>query len=233
MYSTSSEHTRVPWAAHTYNVAFADEIGHFELCDQVDGNGNCVTAGADEPTPMVDGDDVGCFPASPSFGYPISGCLGEDLDFDGLCYGLRWPGTLADASTDLSLHGTPIRFTGPLFNGSRAYERVAFETDLPSIESVTNTACSHEGVGCVNPPVGASFYPIFTTWRDGEDGQCHWQLGGPSIPGTIDTFGGTSTAEYGDLQQLTYAKSLTQPLVRYEDFRRVLSYNPCGAGSSR
>jgi hypothetical protein len=27
MYSTSSEHTRVPWAAHSYNVAFADEIG--------------------------------------------------------------------------------------------------------------------------------------------------------------------------------------------------------------
>ena len=33
MYSTSSEHTRVPWAAHTYNVAFSDEIGHFEYCD--------------------------------------------------------------------------------------------------------------------------------------------------------------------------------------------------------
>ena len=30
MYSTSSEHTRVPWAAHSYNVAFSDEIGHFE-----------------------------------------------------------------------------------------------------------------------------------------------------------------------------------------------------------
>src|SRR5262249_30490910 len=30
MYATSSEHTRVPWAAHSYNVAFSDEIGHFE-----------------------------------------------------------------------------------------------------------------------------------------------------------------------------------------------------------
>jgi len=28
MYSTSSEQTRVIWAAHTYNVAFSDEIGH-------------------------------------------------------------------------------------------------------------------------------------------------------------------------------------------------------------
>src|SRR5439155_16342941 len=33
MYSTSSEHTRVPWAAHNYNVAFSDEIGHFEYCN--------------------------------------------------------------------------------------------------------------------------------------------------------------------------------------------------------
>jgi hypothetical protein len=30
MYATSSEHTRVPGAAHSYNVAFSDEIGHFE-----------------------------------------------------------------------------------------------------------------------------------------------------------------------------------------------------------
>src|SRR2546421_2809131 len=29
MYSTSSEKTRVTWAAHSYNIAFSDEIGHF------------------------------------------------------------------------------------------------------------------------------------------------------------------------------------------------------------
>jgi len=33
MYSTSSPQTRVIWAAHTYNVAFSDEIGHFEDCN--------------------------------------------------------------------------------------------------------------------------------------------------------------------------------------------------------
>ena len=33
MYSTSSPQTRVIWAAHTYNVAFSDEIGHFEYCN--------------------------------------------------------------------------------------------------------------------------------------------------------------------------------------------------------
>src|SRR6267378_522010 len=44
MYATSSEHTRVPWAAHSYNVVFSDEIGHFEYCGAVDvEGGNCLT----------------------------------------------------------------------------------------------------------------------------------------------------------------------------------------------
>ena len=33
MYSTASEQTRVIWAAHSYNVAFSDEIGHFQFCN--------------------------------------------------------------------------------------------------------------------------------------------------------------------------------------------------------
>ena len=43
MYATSSEHTRVPWAAHSYNVAFADEIGHFEYCDRANPHGSAST----------------------------------------------------------------------------------------------------------------------------------------------------------------------------------------------
>ena len=53
MYSTSSEQTRVIWAAHTYNIAFSDEIGHFENCNGpnpipatsfgVDANGNPIS----------------------------------------------------------------------------------------------------------------------------------------------------------------------------------------------
>ncbi|HCU92465.1 MAG TPA: hypothetical protein DHU96_06860 [Actinobacteria bacterium] len=33
MCPTTSEQTRVIWAAHTYNVAFSDEIGHFQFCN--------------------------------------------------------------------------------------------------------------------------------------------------------------------------------------------------------
>src|SRR5579859_95088 len=56
MYSTSSEQTRVIWAAHTYNTAFSDEIGHFENCNGpsaipatpfgVDANGNAISCPA-------------------------------------------------------------------------------------------------------------------------------------------------------------------------------------------
>jgi hypothetical protein len=82
MYSTSSEHTRVPWSAHSYNIAFSDEIGHFEYCNAVDNNGNCTTPGVNDPG-GVDRDDVGCFPASASSRNKIGGCVGADVDFDG------------------------------------------------------------------------------------------------------------------------------------------------------
>ena len=50
-YSTSSEHTRVPWAAHGYNVSFSDEIGHFEYCSSVDEQGAAAPRPA--PTPST------------------------------------------------------------------------------------------------------------------------------------------------------------------------------------
>jgi len=43
-FSTSSPLTRNVAAAHTYNVAFSDEIGHFEYCAKVgtDPNSTCL-----------------------------------------------------------------------------------------------------------------------------------------------------------------------------------------------
>jgi hypothetical protein len=47
MYSTSNEHRRVPWATHSYNVAFSDEIGQFEYCNRVNPLGKCVNNGVE------------------------------------------------------------------------------------------------------------------------------------------------------------------------------------------
>jgi hypothetical protein len=236
MYATSSEHTRVPWAAHSYNVAFSDEIGHFEYCNAADVYGNCTSAGATDPG-GVDSDDYGCFNASDSSRIQIAGCLGTDSDFDGPEYSRTWPGSLSNPGQDHRFNPTPILFSSPLFKPSgsskddiRNFSRVAFETDLPRIEvfGPPNDCNRTTGVGCVNPPIGASFYPIYTT-GEGSDG-CTWQLGGPYIPGTTNTFGGNSTAEYGPLELSTYAAANVAGFSqRYNNFRQILSYNPCQA----
>ena len=132
MYATASEHTRVPWAAHTYNVAFSDEIGHFEYCSAVSEEGGDCLAN-NEGT--LDDDDTGCFSAAFSLFVPIGGCIASDSDFDGTSYQPVWPGTDPNRGQDAKYHPTAVTFTSPLFNGTQNYSRVAFETDLPRIEA--------------------------------------------------------------------------------------------------
>jgi hypothetical protein len=224
MYATSGEHTRVPWAAHGYNVAFSDEIGHFEYCNKVTGS-RCGGENANDPNGS-DGDEAPCFRAAESLLVPIGGCVGTDTDFDGPSYQPgSWPGTNSTTPTS-----TPIVFTSPLFNAGQNYSRVAFETDLPRIEAADfGGNCNRTtGVGCVNPPPGANFYPIYTTGA--LSGRCIWQFGGPNIPGTTNTFGGTSTAEFGPLLLLNYPQPTPAGFVaRYNNFRNTLSTNPCPA----
>lgn len=78
------------------------------------------------------------------------------------------------------------------------------------------------------PPPGAQFYPLYTSTRVG--GTCFLQQGGPNIPGTVNDFGGTSTAEYGDLLFVTYPDVGFKTISLAEDFHRDLRANPCGAG---
>jgi hypothetical protein len=224
MYSTASEHTRVPWAAHSYNVAFSDEIGHFEYCNAVTTEGGDCTSNGE---PALDGDDTGCFSASFSTLVQIGGCIATDNDFDGVSYQKVWPGTDPNRGQDKKYHPSSILFTSPLFNGSQNYSRVAFEADLPRIEAADfGGACDRStGVGCVNPPPGANFYPIYST-GEAKSG-CVWQLGGTEIKGTTNTFGGTSTAEFGPLLQSVYPGPGFVPVFRYNNFRNILSSNPC------
>jgi hypothetical protein len=232
MYSTASEHTRVPWAAHTYNVAFSDEIGHFEYCDAITREGGRCTSNGQE---TIDGDDVGCFSAAFSTFVPITGCIGTDNDFDGVPYQKVWPGTDPNRGQDTKYHPSSVTFTSPLFNGSQNYSRVAFEADLPRIEAADfGGACDRiTGVGCTNPPPNANFYPIYTTGTSTQNpsaqGNCVWQLGGQYIKGTTNTFGGNSTAEYGPLLFSNYPNPNPANRLRTNNFRNVLSSNPCPA----
>ena len=234
MYATSSEHTRVPWASHSFNIAFSDEIGHFEYCGGVDKSGHCIAAGASDQGGL-DGDDKACFRASASLAVPIAGCVNSDVDFDGPPYLLDWPGTLPIASEDRRRNPSPIQFTSPLFapraapTQLRNYDRVAFETDLPRIEDQTSPKCNRNtGKNCVNPPAGAQFYPFYSTTTAAGFG-CMWQLGGPNLPHTNQDFGGSSAAEYGPLLKLAYPSTGNTASRFFNDFRQVLNSNPCEA----
>ena len=247
MYATSSEHTRVPWAAHSYNVSFSDEIGHFEYCNAVGTEGGrCTSDGVndlDNGLPAGAEDDVNCFDANFTGAnglIAIGGCMGEDFDFDGVPYRLVWPGTLRDVRLDQSKHARPVEFTSPVFEDDDGrphnYSRVAFEANLPRIEANTNPPCQRHvsnpadpnpGQDCVNPPKGADFYPFYSTANSEDDGRCIWRLGGPYLPGTTNSFGGSSTTEYGPPLQLAYPSVGGKTQVILENFRRVLSHNPC------
>ena len=109
MYSTSSPQTRVPWTAHSYNVAFSDEIGHFDFCTKIDVNtGSCSglegVPGDQEP---ADGDDNACFGAAQSLALPVTGCLDTNAGFDGPSYQPVWP------DGDTVHHPTAVLFSSP------------------------------------------------------------------------------------------------------------------------
>ena len=241
MYSTASPDTRVPWAAHSYNVAFSDELGHFEYCNGVNPTRfTCNNAGVTDPS-GADADDMGCFSPAQSTRVRVGGCTFSDVDFDGVGYQDTWPGTVSNSSQDALVHPTPVLFTSPLFNGNSNYQQAAFEADLPRIEFATSPPCQRfisnpsspsPGSGCVNPPAGAAFYPFYSTTTVA--GQCRWQLGGPFIPGTTNNFGGTSTAEFGPLLELAYPQFASKtttlgPSFRFNNFRNILNSNPCPA----
>jgi hypothetical protein len=243
MYSTSSEQTRVIWAAHSYNVTFTDEIGHWSFCNGagvpatpfgIDSFGNPTSCPAGnteddgEPAedPAAGGDDNFCFPASESSLVQLQGCTDTNTGFDGVAYHAVWP----DGNT--ALHPTPLQFTSPLTGSdyTQQYDRAGLEADLPRIEF--NTCDRRTGAGCTLIPTDdegqpAQFYPYFSTTTSG--GGCVWQLGG-AIPGTTNNFGGN--AGYGPLLKLTYLAfgGGGATIQRYNDFRNVFSTNPCPAG---
>jgi hypothetical protein len=247
MYSTATPLGRNFNAAHTGNISFSDEIGHFEYCAAVENDalGTCArplgddTNDPDNAGPAPSGDDVFCLPGSASTLIKIGGCLNTDGDFDGVPYKFSWPGSIANPTADRLLNAQPVRFTSPLTRG-RNFSSMAFESNISRSESsdtafnvqtpcqrhIANPADPNPGVGCVNPPPHSNFYPFYSTTRMA--GSCWWQQGGPYIPGTTNRFGGSAQAEYGPLRVISYP---TAPFgtvtLRYNDFRSNHMKNPC------
>jgi len=252
-FATSSEHTRNTWTAHSYNIAFSDEIGHYEYCNKVDttaGNfftdasgdvfsADCIVDGIHDlntNNSLVGDDDVNCWDTTNNTAgfVPNIGCTGTDTDFSGTPYQLDWPGTNRNPRIDRALHTTPVSLPSPTFTDredqGRDYQRVAFEANMPRIEAADfGGNCDRStGVGCTNPPPNANFYPIYTLQAGGE--RCRWNLGGPFIPGTTNTFGGNSVTEYGAFFAGLYPGT-AGPRSIIENYRRILSYNPCRAAT--
>jgi hypothetical protein len=251
MYSTSSEQTRVIWAAHTYNISFTSEIGHFENCNGpnpipatpfgLDASGSPVTCPAgntegfgDHVSP-TDGDDDFCFPGTEALRIHINGCTDTNVGFDSLGYQPVWP----DGNT--ALHPEPILFTSPRTGpgDSANYSRVAFEADLPRIEFST---CNRStGAGCTLIPTTdkgtpAAFYPFFSAFQHGVrgvpgGGRCMWGFGN-DLPGATTDFG--RNAQYGSLLSSTYLAfgGGGATIQRFNNFRQIIA-NPCPAGGNR
>ena len=88
----------------------------------------------------------------------------------------------------------------------------------------SNPADPHPGKGCVKPPPGSFFYPFFSSTT--MNGACVWQEGGGHLPNTLNTYGGIH--QFGPLLDVHYP-TVPYGVVteRYNDFRNVLSSNPC------
>jgi hypothetical protein len=246
-YSTSTPQTRNFNAAHTDNISFTDEIGHFEYCAQVanDPISSCLkplgpdTNNADVgPDPA--GDDDFCLPASASLDVKIGGCGDIDGDFDSVSYTDSWPGSISNPVADRLLHPTSELFSSPTTVGGANFTSMAFESNISRDESADtefqaavpcqrhflNPMDPHPGVGCVNPPPGSVFYPFFSITGTGS--ACMWQEGGRYIPGTRREFGGSAAAEFGPLRVIHYP---TAPFgfitERSNDFRSRIIPLPC------
>jgi len=247
MYATANPAGRNFNAAHTGNIGFADEIGHFEYCAAVrdDALGTCAkplgddTNDPDNAGPDPAGDDVFCLPGSASTKIKIGGCLNTDGDFDSVSYKFSWPGSISDPIADQRLNAEPVRFTSPLTRG-RNFERMAFESNISRSESddtafrveafcqrhVANPSDPNPRSDCVNPPPHSNFYPFYSTTQSA--GTCWWQQGGPYIPGTTNKFGGSAAKEYGPLRDISYpAAPFGTVTIRSNDFRSARINNPC------
>jgi hypothetical protein len=180
LYATASSTHVWNWAALKLNVAFAMEIGHYELC----GNASCSTKpdGNDEgacsvTTTQTCAKNTDCPTGETCVGNcavttsrGIGGCQNQDLDRDGVSYQAKW----ADGS---SAHPAPIIL------GSVNNKGVG-----PMSVSANNSAIFSQGYDTLvfqtTESTAATFYPFFS--QAGVGASCRFNFGN-DIPGTTKT----------------------------------------------
>ncbi|MDR0346165.1 MAG: hypothetical protein LBI49_24215, partial [Nocardiopsaceae bacterium] len=221
-YSTSSIKTRTTWTAFPYNVAWADETGHFDYCSQVTGRRCTGQEGPPGDQEAADGDDTGCSAPGQASLDQIGGCIGENDGFDGTSYQDDWPNGQPNRPT-------PIEFSGPLTGPDFTvnYQRTALVAPMPFNEH--NQACNvFTRTGCTNPPATddgtpAAFYPYFYTTKING---CTWGEG-TDVPGlTVNDFG--KDQQYGTYDRGVYYTGLNGTATEESTvFMRTYSHNLC------
>ena len=229
MFSTNTEKTRLIWGAHGYNVAFSDEIGHFDYCTDINKNfGKCVgkegVKGDREP---ADGDDTYCLKAGKSSLVEINGCLNDNTGFDGYSYRPLWP----DGNT--TLRPTPFRLTSPLtgtnFDHALRPDRIrirhAADRGRKRVRPLhwcrLHDHPDHGRSGSERLSAACSVLPVLL---DDEHGWPVLLAARRPHSGSTNDFG--QQAQWGTLLNLTYTDISGFPTTRYNDFRGTLSSEP-------
>jgi hypothetical protein len=134
LWDTATQEHINPWSDARNNIAFAMEIGHFEMPDR-------------------DNDDFDCLPGI--------GCLAADSDFDGGSYLRDWPDGTSHHATSIKIGSAKGHGIGPLSRGDDGeydvpFPTIRFETTTNNVGGVV---CP--GSDCKLPPDGAAFYPFY------------------------------------------------------------------------
>ncbi len=206
------------WAAHSYNVAYSDEIGHFEYCNAPISRqgGHCTVQDPGEVTSSSApfGDDTRLLHA-PGVRFPGQPGQPNVQRVPGRRRGQRLRRARVPERQLAREHAERTRARSrrrscsrarssaregkarPIATTRRWRSRPTFRASRERTPRRTTTASAHlsnpadpsPGSGCVDPPNGASFYPIYTT-TTGPKNSCWWQEGGGSIPGTHEQLRG-------------------------------------------
>ena len=107
----------------------------------------------------------------------------------------------------------------PDTNGGHPYPTIAFEADLPAIEST----CDRRRRRLRQPAAGREVLPVLLHRKS--RASCAWQEGGQFIPDTINTFGGT--AEFGTLLAQVFPVPGFTTATAFENFNSGDLANPC------